>query len=86
MHTRALVRAALSSKLENVPTREDPRFGLLAPMTCPEVPDPVLGPETSWDDKAAQQAKGQELAGRFHDNFAQFEGDAPAAVGAAGPR
>jgi hypothetical protein len=34
----------------------------------------------------AYQAKVNELTARFHENFVQFEGEAPAAVKAAGPR
>jgi phosphoenolpyruvate carboxykinase (ATP) len=84
-YTRAMVNAALSSKLEDVPTRQDRRFGFLVPTTCPGIPDSVLDPEGTWTDKAAYQAKVKELAGRFHDNFVQFEGEAPASVKAAGP-
>jgi phosphoenolpyruvate carboxykinase (ATP) len=85
-HTRAMVNAALEGKLDDVPTREDPTFGLQVPTTCPGVPSEVLDPEGSWADKAAYAAKIKDLAERFRENFKQFEDEAPAEVKAAGPK
>jgi phosphoenolpyruvate carboxykinase (ATP) len=85
-HTRALVEAALDGKLDDAPLREDPNFGLMVPTAAPEVPKEILDPESTWADKAAYQQKARELAGRFHENFRQFEGEAPPEVCAAGPK
>ena len=38
-HTRALLRAALTGQLADVPFAPDPVFGLAVPATCPGVPD-----------------------------------------------
>ncbi|MFM8271575.1 MAG: phosphoenolpyruvate carboxykinase (ATP), partial [Gemmata sp.] len=43
-HTRALLRAALTGQLKDVPFSPDPVFGLAVPQTCPGVPDTVLRP------------------------------------------
>jgi phosphoenolpyruvate carboxykinase (ATP) len=85
-HTRALVEAALDGKLDDVPLREDPNFGLMVPTAAPGVPAEILDPESTWADKAAYRQKAEELAGRFHENFKQFEGEAPPEVCAAGPK
>jgi phosphoenolpyruvate carboxykinase (ATP) len=85
-HTRAMVNAALAGRLDDVPTRVDPNFGLEVPTTCPDVPPEVLDPEQTWSDKGAYQSKARELAGRFHQNFKQFEEDAPPEVVAVGPK
>jgi phosphoenolpyruvate carboxykinase (ATP) len=85
-HTRALVEAALDGKLDEVPLREDQNFGLMVPTAAPDVPKEILDPESTWADKAAYRQKAEELAGRFHENFAQFEGEAPPEVRAAGPK
>lgn len=85
-HTRALVEACVNGKLDDVPLREDPNFGLMVPTAAPEVPVEILDPESTWDDKAAYRQKAEELAGRFHENFTQFEGEAPPEVCAAGPK
>ncbi len=85
-HTRALIRAALEGKLDNIETVTDPVFGLEIPTTCPEVPPEVLQPENTWKDKDAFRQKAQELAEKFTQNAEQFVGDTPEAVRNAGPK
>ncbi len=85
-HTRAMLNAALEGRLDDVPTREDENFGLRVPEACPDVPSRVLNPVSTWADRGAYQEKSRELADRFHENFKQFEADAPPEVAAAGPR
>jgi phosphoenolpyruvate carboxykinase (ATP) len=84
-YTRAIVEAALTGKLDDVPLREDETFGLRIPAECPGVPSEVLDPQSTWSDASAYVAKAHELAGLFHENFKQFEGQAPEEVVAAGP-
>jgi phosphoenolpyruvate carboxykinase (ATP) len=64
-HTRALLRAALTGQLREVPFSPDPVFGLSIPATCPDVPGNVLRPRDAWQDKAAYDNKANELAARF---------------------
>jgi phosphoenolpyruvate carboxykinase (ATP) len=84
-HTRSMVRAALSGALASVPTRIDPVFGLEVPLSCPDVPSEALHPRGTWQDPDAYDRQAAKLAGMFVDNFAQFSGQVPAAVEAAGP-
>ncbi|MCP4568069.1 MAG: phosphoenolpyruvate carboxykinase (ATP) [FCB group bacterium] len=84
-YTRAIIKAALSGKLDNVPYETDPIFGLNVPQACPEVPPEVLNPRQTWADKKAYDEKARELARRFHENFAQFAEDVPDEVKQAGP-
>jgi phosphoenolpyruvate carboxykinase (ATP) len=84
-HTRALVNAALSGKLDKIPYEKDPIFGLNVPQACPDVPPEILNPRNTWNDKNAYDSKARELASRFHENFAQFEKDVPPEVIKAGP-
>ncbi|NKB55748.1 MAG: phosphoenolpyruvate carboxykinase [Alphaproteobacteria bacterium] len=72
-HTRAMVRAALDGRLAEVAELADPNFGLLVPSACPDVPNDVLQPRTTWQDKTAYDSMAGELRGRFEDNFKQFE-------------
>jgi phosphoenolpyruvate carboxykinase (ATP) len=72
-HTRAMVRAALSGALAEVPTTTDPIFGLNIPERCPGVPAEVLNPRSTWTDKAAYDAAAREVAKRFEANFQKFE-------------
>ncbi|MDQ0160913.1 phosphoenolpyruvate carboxykinase (ATP) [Alkalibacillus salilacus] len=71
-HTRAMVHAALEGELNNVDYNQDDIFGLHMPTTCPGVPSDVLNPKKTWNNDEAYEAKAQELAIKFHDNFKQF--------------
>ena len=57
------------------------------PVAVPGVDARLLNPRATWVDGAAYDAKAQELAGMFRDNFeARFAEDVDPAVAAAGPR
>jgi phosphoenolpyruvate carboxykinase (ATP) len=85
-HTRAMVNAALDGRLAGAPMRVDPVFGLAVPTACPDVPQQVLDPRSTWSDPSAYDAQAQKLAGMFRKNFEAFAADAPPEVAAAGPR
>jgi phosphoenolpyruvate carboxykinase (ATP) len=72
-HTRAMVNAVLDGDLSSVDFETDPIFGLEIPKTCPNVPDEVLNPKNTWEDKAAYDAQAKKLAVMFNENFIQFE-------------
>jgi phosphoenolpyruvate carboxykinase (ATP) len=84
-HTRAIIDAAVSGRLEEGPWRSDEMFGLSVPTRCPGVPDDVLDPRRTWPDAHAYDAQARRLAGMFRDNFRAFEADVSEAVKAAGP-
>lgn len=85
-HTRALITAALNGDLDNVEYREDPVFGFEVPVSCPGVPDDVLTPRNTWDDKDAYDAQAKKLADLFKSNFEKYRSEASADVIAALPR
>ena len=72
-HTRAMVNAALDGDLADVEYVTDPIFGLEVPQTCPNVPNEVLNPKNTWEDKAAYDEQAKKLAAMFNENFKQFE-------------
>jgi phosphoenolpyruvate carboxykinase (ATP) len=84
--TRAIVRAALDGSLHDVPTEQDPIFGLHVPLRCPGVPSEVLHPRQGWPDAAAYETQARRVAGMFIENFEQFASLVPPAVREAGPR
>ncbi|MFB4163103.1 phosphoenolpyruvate carboxykinase (ATP) [Alteribacillus sp. JSM 102045] len=84
-YTRAMIQAALLGELDGVETTEDPIFGVHIPLHCPGVPDEVLQPQETWNDKEAYQQKAKELASKFQKNFQKFK-DVPDHVKQAGPR
>ena len=86
-HTRAMIRAALSGRLDRVAIRPEPVFGLEVPQHVPGgVPDGVLDPRHTWSDGAAYDAQAARLAGLFRSNFEQFAERVHVAVREAGPK
>jgi phosphoenolpyruvate carboxykinase (ATP) len=71
-HTRALLRAALSGQLADVPFSPDPVFGLSVPTRCPGVPDRVRQPRESWADKTAYDVQAARLAAMFKDEYRKY--------------
>jgi len=82
-YTRAMVRAIVDGKLDEVDFQVEPAFGLSIPKSVPEVPAQLLNPRNAWADKMAYDQTAAELSARFARNFEQF--DAPPEVRAAGP-
>ncbi|NQU69466.1 MAG: phosphoenolpyruvate carboxykinase [Rhodospirillales bacterium] len=83
-HTRGMLRAALEGKLATVASRPDPNFGMLVPESCPDVPQEVLNPKSTWNDKKGYDDMARNLAQRFEQNFKQFEDAVDDKVNAAG--
>lgn len=71
-YTRAMVRAALEGKLNDVEYVNSPIFGVAIPKEVPGVPAEVLDPREAWTDKAAYDSKATELAEKFKENFKKF--------------
>lgn len=71
-YTRAMISAALESKLDKAETITDPVFGVAIPKSVPGVPDAILQPRNTWSDKAAYDQKAKYLAGLFTKNFEKY--------------
>lgn len=84
-HTRAMVNAVLDGRLQDVPTVQEPFFGLHVPTECPDVPNDVLNPRNTWEDKAAYDEQARKLAGMFVENFKQYADQATPEILAAAP-
>lgn len=84
-HTRAIVDAIHRGRLTDAPTEQDPIFGLHVVREVPEVPAEVLEPRSTWADPAAYDAAASELAGRFRQNFKNYDDGVSDAVKAAVP-
>ncbi len=85
-HTRNLLNAALDGKLDQVAYRKDRLFGFEVPLECPDVPQDVLDPSTSWGNKDEYWRKYDALAARYLDNFKLFESGCPPEIVALGPK
>lgn len=85
-YTRAMINAALEGKLNDVEYQKEAVFGLNIPLNCPGVPSDILNPKNTWSDKAAYDAKINELAGFFIKNFEKFSNFASEEIKAASPK
>jgi len=85
-HTRALLSAALSGGLDKVKYYKDPIFGFEVPKSCPNVPESVLEPWSSWPSREEYDKRYRDLAARFQENFSKFEGNTTQEVIDAGPQ
>lgn len=84
-YTRALLKAALDGELDQVKFVKDPIFGVEIPASCPGVPEEILTPVNTWQNKEAFQKTAADLAGLFAKNFAKFEAQVDPEVKKAGP-
>lgn len=85
-YTRAMITAALTGQLDNVQYKEHEVFGLQMPLSCPDVPDELLDPKSTWSDKNAYDAQALKLAEKFVANFKKFEEGSSDEIKAAAPR
>ncbi len=85
-YTRAMITAALEGDLDNVDYTTHEVFGLAMPNTCPNVPDEILSPKNTWENKSAYDAEANKLAVKFNKNFEKFEEYASAEIMAGAPR
>lgn len=83
--TRRMVSAALSNELDGCEFYEDPNFKLQVPTKIEGVPDGVLRPRDTWQNKEAYDVQARKLAVMFVENFEQFKDGLPKEVYVSGP-
>lgn len=86
LHTRALITAALTGKMDTIEYVTHPVFGVSIPSSCEGVPSEVLDPRKTWSDAANYDAKSNELAAAFNLNFAKYADAASDEIKAAAPK
>ncbi|MBN4085024.1 phosphoenolpyruvate carboxykinase (ATP) [Flavobacteriaceae bacterium AH-315-B10] len=75
-YTRAMITAAMDGSLEAANKDNydiHTVFGIAQPRTCPNVPDEVLSPRSTWNNDKGYYNTANKLARAFKDNFKQFE-------------
>jgi len=85
-YTRAIIDAIMENKLSDVSYETDEVFGLSFPTQCPDVPQEVLNPKNTWQDKASYDATAKKLAKLFQDNFSQYSDQAGEEILEAAPK
>ncbi|QCK15952.1 phosphoenolpyruvate carboxykinase (ATP) [Mangrovivirga cuniculi] len=71
-YTRAMITAALNGTLAKSDFVKHGIFGCEMPTSCPNVPDEVLDPRKTWEDKDAYDEKANNLASMFIKNFDKY--------------
>lgn len=71
-YTRAMVTAAINGSIEKTAFVQDPIFGIKIPTHIEGVPDEVLQPKNTWQNKEAYDRYATDLAERFIENFKKF--------------
>lgn len=85
-HTRAIINAILSGEIDQQETFTLPIFNLAVPVSVPGMDEQLLDPRNTYADAAQWQAKAQDLARQFIDNFDKYtDTPAGAALVSAGP-
>ena len=85
-HTRAMVRAALDGRLDDVPTVEDPIFRVAVPAAARTSRPSSSSRATPGRTQAAYDRQARKLAAMFAENFANYHDGVGDSVRAAGPR
>ena len=70
-YTRAMVTAALNGLFDNVEFKHNEIFNVDVPQSCPDVPNEIMNPRDTWENKASYDAAAKKLAGMFQNNFAK---------------
>lgn len=71
-YTRAMITAALNGDLDHVQFEAHPVFGMMMPVSCPNVPSEMLNPRNTWADTNAYDVKAKDLAQQFINNFSKY--------------
>ena len=85
--TRGIIDAILDGDIKNAPTKTIPYFNFEVPTQLTGVDPAILDPRDTYADPKEWEDKAKDLAGRFIDNFKNFEtNEAGRALVAAGPQ
>jgi len=68
-HTRSMISAVIDDKLTDIKYKKHTIFQLNMLTKCPNVPDDILDPINTWENKLNYNKTAQKLANLFHSNF-----------------
>ena len=72
--------------MDDVVFVKDQRFGFSVPTTCEGVPDSILQPKQTWENKEKFENVANLLAQMFIENFSDFSEGCSESVRNAGPK
>jgi phosphoenolpyruvate carboxykinase (ATP) len=71
-YSRSMIKAALKMDVKNQPFHIDPTFGLKIPDHIEGVPDQILDPVNTWNDKANYSKIANTLIAKIHQRMDLF--------------
>ncbi|MBS4043078.1 MAG: phosphoenolpyruvate carboxykinase (ATP) [Chitinophagaceae bacterium] len=84
--TRAMITAALNGDLDNVQYIAHEIFGMLMPVSCPQVPKEILHPRYTWANRDEYDVAAKKLANMFVENFKKYADQVDDEILAAAPK
>lgn len=84
--TRTMVQAAIEGVLTDQTFTKHAYFGILMPDSCPGVPQEILHPRNTWENKQAYDRQAEMLAELFNRNFEQYREEASEEIRNASPK
>ena len=81
-----MITAALNGDLNTVEYITHKIFVISIPLSWPNVPDNILDPRNTWENKNHYDTKANELAKAFNKNFTQFSSNANKDILEAAPK
>ena len=84
--TRAMITAALNGDLDQVDFIPHEVFGMLMPISCPQVPKEILHPRYTWTNRDEYDAAAKKLANMFVENFKKYADQVDDEILAAAPK
>ena len=70
-YTRVLLDSALSGVFDDIELEIQPILKLRMPVSCPNVPDEILDPRSTWDDVDAYDQQALKLRDMFRKNYTE---------------
>ena len=70
--TRQMISSILDGNIEKAKYNRDSIFNLNIPINIDGIPNDILNPRNSWQDKSLYDAKAIELANAFKENFNNY--------------
>ncbi|HRQ51055.1 MAG TPA: phosphoenolpyruvate carboxykinase (ATP), partial [Agriterribacter sp.] len=71
-YTRSMINAAMKEELKNAAYYPHMHFGIAIPEHVPGVPDAILNPRRTWQDRNAYDKAANHLAALFINNFERY--------------
>ncbi len=79
-YTRRMIDAIHNGELETAEYKKFDVFNFEVPKSIEGIPDDILWPENTWDDKDAFKSQLRKLAEKFTENFEKYADETPEEV------